>query len=355
MDIEAMSLQEKIGQLCMFGIEGETLQAETINLLSNHHIGSVFLSKENLQHPKQIHQLTQKLQAYTGDIPLFIATDQAGGEQNSVRKGITLSPNQQTLGQINNQLYTRQIAQVVSEELLAMGINFNLYPSANISENDVTSFGANQKYTSKHVVASVQGCHKAHIATAVRDFPGIGDLQANISASLTHIGPFHKTALQPFIKAIEAGASFISIANELTAHTDFKEPALFSNTIVQKLLRDKLAYDGVIMSEDLLDERITDHVPVEEAAILALEVGVDLLVLSHDEGKQMSVIKAITEAVNTGRLSNERIDQSVTRIVQAKKEFILDKFVDFDRDKFRKQWSVKLEKLLEEKAAMVTT
>src|SRR5690625_14575 len=350
MDIQSMTLREKIGQLCMIGLEGETLQAETMNMLHNFYIGSVFLTNNNVKHPKQVHHLAQNLQSYAGDIPLFIAIKQGGGTENSLTNGVTLGPDQQTLGHINNQLYTRQINQVVNEELQAMGINMNLYPHANIAEDQTTSFGADSNYTTKHVVAAIQGSHQSNVIAAVQDFPGVGDLQTNIDASLTHIGPFRKTALHPFIKAIEANAQMISISSELTAHSDFTVPAVLSEVIVQKLLRGKLGYDGVIMTNNLQDPLITEQHTVEEAAIRALEAGVDLLVLGSEDTEQIAVLEAINEAVKAGRISEKRIDESVERIVQVKQAFHLREFIHFDRDQFRKQWSIKLETLLEEKA-----
>src|SRR5690625_672968 len=167
MDIQSMTLREKIGQLCMIGLEGETLQAETMNMLHNFYIGSVYLSNNNVKHPKQVHHLTQNLQAYAGDIPLFIATKQGGGTENSLTNGDTLGPDQHTLGHINNQLYTRQMNQDDSKEIRAMGINMNLYPHANIAEDQTISFGADSNYTTKHVVAAIQGSHKSYVIAAV--------------------------------------------------------------------------------------------------------------------------------------------------------------------------------------------
>ena len=353
MDIQSMTLKEKIGQLCMIGLEGTSIQAETMNLLTNFHIGNVFLTNKNMKQPKQVHRLTQNLQSYSSKLPLFIATKQGGGLQNSLTSGVTISPDQQTLGEINNQLYTRQIAQVVSEELRAMGVNLNLYPHANISNDDDTSFGMDSNYTAKHVVAAIQGCQQSEVIPAVLDFPGVGDLQTNIDASLTHMGSFRKTALQPFIKAIEADAPIISITNELTTHSQSSEPAVFSPIIVQALLREKLGFNGIIMTNDLADPLITDQYTVDEAAIRALEAGVDLLVIGGGETEQITVLEAINEAVQRGSISEERIDASVTRVLQVKQAFPLDQLIHFDRDQFRKQWSVKLESLLEKKSDTV--
>lgn len=353
MDIPSLSLEEKIGQLCMIGLEGDFLQAETENMLTNYHIGSVVIRGKNTKSPKQLHHLTQTLQAYAKKSALFIAMQQGGGEQNSLNKGITINPDQRTLGAINNPLYTRQITQVIAEELHEMGINMNLYPSLNISEVEDTSYGANIKYTTKHGVAAIQGSHKVNIIAAIQDFPGTGNLQANIDASLSHIGPFHQTALQPFIKAIEAGGQVISIANALTTHTDFTVPAVLSDTIVQKLLREKLGYQGIIMTDNLQDVQITRLLSVEEAAVRALEAGVDLLLIPDHELEQIAVVEAIHSAVATGRLSEARIDASVARILQVKQAFAVGEFIDFDREQFRKQWSRKLEHLLIEKATKI--
>lgn len=350
MDIQALTLEEKIGQLCMIGIEGESLQPETENLLVNYFVGNVIIRDKNTRNPKQVHRLTQNLQSYAKNAALLIAMQQGGGEQNSLTKGVTLNPNQHTLGKINNRLYTRQIAQVVGEEMREMGVNMNLSPSLNLSENDPTSFGENIQYTAKHGVETIRGYHKANVVAALQDFPGVGDLQAHINASLTHIGPFRKSALQPFIQAIAEDAHVISIANELTTHTDYTVPAVLSDVIVQKLLREKLGYEGVIMTDNLQDEKITTHHPVDEAAVRALEAGVDLLLLPESNTEQIAVLEAIKLAVETGRLSEARIEESIARILHVKETFAVKELVAFDRDQFRKQWSRKLENLLEEKA-----
>lgn len=351
MDIQALTLEEKIGQLCMIGIEGESLQAETENLLTNYFVGNVIITDKNTRNPKQVHRLTQNLQSYAKNAALLIAMQQSGGEQNSLTKGVTLNPNQHTLGKINNRLYTRQIAQVVGDEMREMGLNMNLTPSLNLSEHDPTSFGENIRYTAKHGVETIRGYHKANVVAAVQDFPGVGDLQAHINASLTHIGPLRQSALQPFIQAIEADAHVISVANGLTTHTDYKVPAVLSDVIVQKLLREKLGYEGVIMTDNLQDEEITIHHSVDEAAVRALEAGVDLLLLPESNMEQISVLEAIKTAVETGRLSEGRIEASVARILHVKDAFAAKELVTFDRDQFRKQWSLKLENLLDEKAA----
>lgn len=350
MDIQSLTLEEKIGQLCMIGITGKTLQAETENMLANHHVGNIVIRNENTNNPKQLHHLTQNLQSYAKNASLLIAMHQGGGKQNSLHKGVTLSPDQHTLGTINNRLYTRQISQVVGEEMHEMGLNMNLAPSLNLSEKDVNSFGDNIQYTAKHGVEMIRGYHKANIIAAVQSFPGVGELQAHINASLTHIGPFRKSALQPFIQAIEANAQVISVANELTTHSDFTIPAVLSEVIIQKLLREKLGYEGVIMTNNLQDEQITIHHPVEEAAVRAIEAGVDLVLIPESDVEQIAVLNAIKEAVVTGRISEQRIDASVARILQVKETFAVNELIDFDREQFRKQWSVKLETLLEEKA-----
>src|SRR5699024_8438881 len=257
------------------------------------HVGNILLTKNNASKPKQLHHLTQNAQAYAGKYPLFIAMEQAGGEQNSLTNGVTISPNQQTLGQINNRLYTRQIAQIVSEELTAMGVNMNIYPKANIAADDATSYGASNKYTTRHVVAAIQGCHKENVVATVRDFPGTGDLQVNINASLTHEGRLYKTALQPFIKAIDAGADVMTMTNALTNHEEVAEPNDLEALPTLLLLRQKLGFGGVTMPEDSLDGKRTTYTPPAEAAIRSLQAGVEMIVMSYNEAEQINVLEAI--------------------------------------------------------------
>jgi len=155
-------------------------------------------------------------------------------------------------------------------------------------------------------------------------------------------------------EAIEAGANVITITNETTMYAEVPEPTTLSPLATQLLLREKLGFDGVIMTEDLLDEKITTYTSPAEAAIHSLEAGVDMIVVSHHETEQINVLEAINEAVKSGRITEERIDASLERILRLKEDFITHRFVTYDQDVFRNQWSVKLENLLTEKALATT-
>src|SRR5690625_5570499 len=128
----------------------------------------------------------------------------------------------------------------------------------------------------------------------------------------------------------------INISSELTAHSDFTIPAVLSEVIIKKLLREKLGYDGIIMTNNLQDPLITEQYTVEEAAIRALEAGVDLLVLSSEDTEQIDVLEEINESVIAGRISEERIDKYIERIVQLKQDFDLREFIHFDRSEERR-------------------
>src|SRR5699024_516212 len=117
----SMSLEEKVGQLFMVGIEGHQMSGDMIHLLDSYHVGGIYYTKENIKHPKQVHQLSYRLQSYADrEHPLFIATKQNGAEFNTITKQVTPGLNPYDLGHLHNRVYTKRIASYIGKELHGM-------------------------------------------------------------------------------------------------------------------------------------------------------------------------------------------------------------------------------------------
>src|SRR5690625_3388790 len=126
MDLKSMSIEEKVGQLFMVGFDGYEANGDIINLITKYNVSGICYFSRNLKDPKQVHTLSTKLQSYAKkDFPLFLTIDQEGGMVNRLTEGITISPSNMALGALNNRVYTKRIAEIVAQELRAMGVNMN--------------------------------------------------------------------------------------------------------------------------------------------------------------------------------------------------------------------------------------
>src|SRR5699024_5963893 len=129
MQLEEMSIDEKIGQLFMVGVDGTAVNSDHIHLLKTYHVGGIYYKEHNVKHPKQVHRFSEKLQSYA-DVhhPLFIATKQNGGQLNTIQDKTTPGLAPQRLGHLKNRVYTKRFAHLMGHELKNMGIQMNLGP-----------------------------------------------------------------------------------------------------------------------------------------------------------------------------------------------------------------------------------
>src|SRR5699024_4039115 len=151
MDIDSLTLEEKVGQLFVVGFNDTKITDDVIHLMSYFKVGGLLYRKENVHSIKQLHKLSTNAQFYakTG-LPLFLAMEQAGVDANTVSKGRTISPSQATIGRANNRLYTTQMAEIVAKELRGIGVNMNFAPVLNENNEDEKHFGDNVDHIAKH-------------------------------------------------------------------------------------------------------------------------------------------------------------------------------------------------------------
>ncbi len=333
-----MTLEEQIGQLMMVGFLGHTAPQEIIELIEQYHIGSIILFSRNIHEAEQVFTLTQQLQAHARKagqrFPLLIAIDQENGIVQRMGEVTTLFPGNMALGAIGSEEIARAVARAAGEELKALGVNMNLAPVVDINNNPanpvigVRSFGEDARQVGRFGAAMIQGYKEANVVACLKHFPGHGDTAVDSHLSLPTI-PYSLERLQqlelvPFEMGIAAGAECIMSAHiafpALTGSKDL--PATLAPTIITGLLRERLGFQGVAVSDCLEMHAVLDAFGTGRGAVLALQAGIDLVLVSHHFEWQRQSIEAIRTSVQKGELDPALIRAAAERILALKAQYL---------------------------------
>ncbi len=335
---DGMTLEEQIGQLLMVGFWGSTPSQEIIDLIQRHHVGNILLFSRNIRDARQVFELTQSLQAIAQEAgqryPLLIAIDQENGLVQRLGEAVTLFPGNMALGAIGSEKVAYEVALATGRELKALGINMNLAPVVDVNNNPanpvigVRSFGEDARQVARLAASMVKGYHAAGIIDCLKHFPGHGDTAVDSHLALPTI-PYALERLEalelvPFRSGIEAGAESVMIA-----HVSFPAltrqdmlPATLSSAIVQGLLREELGFNGVILSDCLEMKAISETFGTERAAVMALQAGIDLVLVSHHYTQQRGSIEAIQAAVQAQELSPQAVQLAAERVLRLKASYL---------------------------------
>ncbi|MFJ9851597.1 glycoside hydrolase family 3 protein [Streptomyces sp. NPDC101150] len=346
--ISRMTPEEKVGQLFVMRVYGHSATdpdpadvalnqkeigvANAAELIAKYHVGGIiyFGWAHNTREPHQIADLSNGIQkagaAQPLPVPLLISTDQEHGIVARVGAPATLFPGAMALGAAGSRDDARTAARIAGEELYAMGIRQDYAPDADVNVNaanpviGVRSFGADPQAVARMVAAEVKGYQGAGIAACAKHFPGHGDTDTDSHIGLPYI---HHTAEEwerldapPFKAAITAGIDSIMTAHIVVPAFDASEdPATLSRPILTGILRERLGYNGVVVTDSLGMEGVRVKYGDARAPVLALKAGVDQLLNPPD----LSVAHAaVLKALQEGELSWPDIDAKLLRILLLK-------------------------------------
>lgn len=322
LQVSKMSLEEKIGQMLIVGFENKYADEHIIKMITQYHVGGVNLLGRNVKDGVQTKQLIADLQKIT-DVPLFIATDQEGG------KIIRFS----FLGELTPQIKIKEIYQaeqvafIRAKELRELGVNMNFSPVVDyVSDNKSylysRTFGTDPETTGNLGMAMVRGYFKGGIVPVVKHFPGYGNIfpdphrnQATSDITEKELELY----LAPFQKIIEDNPTVpIMTAHILIPKVDSKIATL-STKFLSEILRKQMGFNGVIITDEL--EMVSAGRSVEKLAVEAVEAGADVVISTYTPEKQITIFNKLKDAVLSGDISAERIDESVKRILTLKTKF----------------------------------
>ncbi|MGO1974015.1 MAG: glycoside hydrolase family 3 protein [Propionibacteriaceae bacterium] len=340
--LRSMTLEEKVGQLFILFAYGQTADSEdpknttlygesnAADIVDEYEPGGfiLFSARDNITDPEQVATLSNGLQDAALDtgaeIPLLVSTDQEHGIVTRIGSPATLFPGNMALGAGGSAKDTRKAAAISGKELLAMGIHQNNAPDADVNVNPenpvigVRSFSSDPDLVSDLTAASVKGFEKdAGIVATAKHFPGHGDTDTDSHSGLpviTHtLEEWQEIDAPPFEAAIEAGVDSIMTAHIVVPSLDDSgDPATLSKKIVTGQLREELGFDGVVVTDGLEMAAVRQKYGDGEVAVRAIEAGVDQLLLP---AAPQEAYDALDEALDSGRLTEDRIDESVERIL----------------------------------------
>jgi len=326
-----MTLREVIGQLFILGFEGRAPSLALEVLVRERNPGGVILFARNLGSPEEIAMLTNALQA-ASLTPLFVAIDQEGGKVTRLEPPFTQWPSAGAVGAVGSSELAYALGKVMAQELLAVGINMNLAPVLDVLTNPANPimagrcFGNDPQVVTRLGMAVFGGLKDMGVLAVGKHFPGHGDTTVDSHLGLPVVphdqARLWAVELAPFVAAIGAGIPALMTAHLLVPALDPERPATLSRPILTELLRERLGFSGLLVSDDLLMRGIADATPPGEAAIRFLEAGGDCVLVCDDEAAQRQAILAVTKAVETGRLTEARVQLSCDRIAKAKAQFL---------------------------------
>jgi beta-N-acetylhexosaminidase len=300
----------------------------------------VTLFARNIEAPEQIAELSHDLQSLAAGTPLWVCVDQEGGRVARLRAPFTEWPPMAVLGRADDVTLASRFAAALAAEMRAVGITLDYAPVLDIHTNPKNpvigdrALSEDAAMVGRLGAAIVRGLQDNGVAACGKHFPGHGDTSVDSHVALPVVehppDRIRRVEFVPFREAIAASVAFIMTAHVLVPSLDEERPATLSRRIVYDLLRDELAFEGVILSDDLEMKALSASCPVPDAAVLAIAAGCDgVLVcraLSDDRGRdvevQASVLEALVHAVEDGRIPYKRLEDALTRNRRAKERFL---------------------------------
>jgi beta-N-acetylhexosaminidase len=331
--LKKMSLDHKIGQLIMPAIPGKELNNKVIKIIKDFYPGGIILFGFNLSDGDGIKKYLKELDLISmknSNIPLFVSIDQEGGRVKRFVKEVTQFPGNMAAGVSNDKKLVYNWGRILGIQLRQLGVNMNLAPDIDVNNNpgnpviNIRSFGSNEKLVSRMGVSYIKGLQDSKCIAIAKHFPGHGDTDKDSHLTLPVINydmnRLRKIELVPFKKAIEMGVDGI-----MSAHIAFpkilknNDTATISKYFLTDILRKELKFDGLIMTDALEMNAISNKFSLGEAAVKSIKAGADIVLLtSYDYKKLKNAFYTIKKAVESGDISVKRLNSSVRKIIERK-------------------------------------
>ncbi|GKU79948.1 beta-N-acetylhexosaminidase [Paenibacillus sp. L3-i20] len=333
LQLDSMTLEEKVGQLVIVGLNGTTMQPATKAMINKYKVGGFILFKDNIKNSDQTIKLLNELKKTNKSnvSPLWLSVDQEGGRVRRLPNEFVKTPSAGAIGDVNDSTYTYSIGQALGMKLHALGFNMNFAPVLDINSNPKNpvigdrAFGTDPQSVTTHGIEMMKGISSQNIAAVVKHFPGHGDTVVDshfdlpiVSKSLKELEQFE---LLPFVKAIEEKTDAIMIAHLLMLKLDDRNPATISKEVITGLLREKLNYEGVIITDDMTMAGLMKTNSIGEASVKSILAGSDLILVGHKDELQQEALVALQTSVRSGEISEERLNESVYRLLKLKGKY----------------------------------
>jgi len=325
-----MGVRDMVGQMFVVSMGGTEPDYYVEKMVRERNIGGVILFGHNMRSEGQVRDLTASLQRLSmrtePAVPLFVAVDQEGGDIASA-PWVTPQPAAAEIGGRGDPAEARAAAEETGEELLRAGVNTDFAPVVDTGFGAAIgnrSYGEDPGLVSRMGAAAVEGFEGAGIASAAKHFPNHGAAVADSHRDLPVVDHDMETLrshdLPPFRAAVEAGVPMVMVGHLLYPAVDAERPASLSPKWMG-MLREEIGFDGVAVTDDLAMAGASGGGPPEKAAVEAVKAGADLLIVSSPPQQQADAYDAVVAAVESGEIGEERVRDSVRRLVEVKETY----------------------------------
>ena len=324
--LNTMTLEEKIGQMVMIGVYGTELNDDIIYSLNQFHFGGVIFYDRNLESVAQAKKFSNDIEAAANQkAPLFFAIDEEGGRVARGKNFLEAAPSQEKIGLTGDPEVAKYWAVHNATILKSIGVNLNFAPVADVGSKDTRSFGDDAQLVAQFVGTATQGYESENFLYTLKHFPGIGkskiDPHKEVSVVEDSKEILDAVDIFPFKKIIAAhdNSKFMIMVGHLKYDAlDPVNSASLSPAVMTGLLRNELGYSGVVITDDLEMGAIKNNTDLPTLGVRMILAGGDIALVCHNYESQQIVYNSILDAVKRGEISEERINESVRRILKMK-------------------------------------
>ena len=338
--------KKQIGKLFILGYQGEEPSDEFLSFVEEWGIGGVIVFARNLSDPLSLKKILKRIEEAAQN-KIFTAIDQEGGLVLRILSHGSLFPSAMALSATGSVDLTEKCYKAIGEEMLSLGLNWNLAPVLDINHPSnpgigARSFGDTPERVAEFGIAAIKGLQSAGVMACAKHFPGKGEAKKDSHLTLPTI-PYSaerlkKVELFPFIKAIENNVSAI-----MTSHVFFPAfektnnlPITLSKSVLTDLLRKELKFNGIVITDDLEMGAITESFGIAQAALRSFIAGADQLLICHTLEQQKLAAETLLKTVETDMEAAIRFEESLKRINVAKAKLALIDNKEKDIDLLRK-------------------
>ena len=329
----SMTNEQKVGQLFMVGLEGTELLPKEKELIESKHVGGIIIYDRNMKNKIHVREFMKKVQDTSlenkqfGNLPLFVAIDEEGGKVSRMADKLTPPPAQEDVALKGGPELAKKYAQDIAEELKYMGVNVNYAPVADVGRDLVKrrDYSTDPHVVTQYVDQAVSGYEAENLICCIKHFPGIGRGKAdshkgfvNVSATWDEL---QATDLMPFkatIKNHDNENFMVMVAHVTYSNIDPDTPASLSKYFMTDVLRNQLGYTGIVVSDELNMGAIAKYYDYDTVGLMSFQAGADMLIICHEYDRIDKVYNSLLRGLKTDAITQERLDQSVRRIIKAK-------------------------------------
>jgi len=329
-------LQSRIGQLFMAGMPGTGPDENTLSLIREFNVGGIIFFSRNIEDPVQISRLCRDLQREalkSWGVPLFLAVDQEGGRVARLREPFTSFPGNSAIA--SSEEPTKQAEEfgtVTAREMKLVGLNMNLAPVVDVRKGELEkhlqgrTFGESPEKVALLGRTVIRCLQENGVMAVAKHFPGLGQAKVDPHLHLPRIETsteeIEKVSLVPFAAAIDQGVAGIMSSHAIYPALDPERPATLARKVLTHLLRDTMAFQGLMITDDLEMGAIAGQRHVADASLLAFQAGADVLLICKGQEHVAEGCRLLRDCLLKGQIQEERLVQSLKRIESTKARFL---------------------------------